>query len=152
MQIVPPRRATRTYVQKLVAPPADVFPLLCPVREMEWVEGWDPELVVSLSGVAERDAVFITAEPRAVWTVIDYRPPKRIEFLKVAPELTVARISIDLVPGAPGTLATITYSHTALSRAGEAFVESFTGEHYRDFMELWEAALNRYLATGRPGT
>ena len=60
MQISQPRRVTRTYTQRLTAAPARVFPLLCPVREADWIEGWDPISVWSESGVAEPDCVFTT--------------------------------------------------------------------------------------------
>ena len=39
------------------APPEVVFPLLCPVREYEWLEDWTCEMVFSESGVAEEDCV-----------------------------------------------------------------------------------------------
>ena len=55
MRISKPNRATHTYRQKLCATPARVFPLLCPVREREWADGWLPDLVITSSGVAERD-------------------------------------------------------------------------------------------------
>ena len=70
MNITKPVRATRSYTQRLVAAPEAVFPLLCPVREADWIDGWDPALVVSSTGVAELDCVFTTkAEPvDAVWS------------------------------------------------------------------------------------
>ena len=46
MKIVKPNRATRTYTQHLVAEPAVVFPLLCPVREADWIDGWSPTFVM----------------------------------------------------------------------------------------------------------
>lgn len=64
MDIVKPNRATRTYTRRLVGSPEAVFPLLCPVRERDWIQGLDPVLVVSKSGVAKPDCVFTTgAEP-----------------------------------------------------------------------------------------
>ena len=60
MKIEKPTRATRTFVQKLVAPPERVFPLLCPVREADWLDGWDPLAVYTDSGIAEPGCVFIT--------------------------------------------------------------------------------------------
>jgi hypothetical protein len=54
MKIVPPNRVERRYVQHLVAPPAQVMPLLCPVREADWIPGWDPLLVVSASRLTIR--------------------------------------------------------------------------------------------------
>ena len=29
------------FTQQLVAEPSAVFPLLCPVREADWIDGWD---------------------------------------------------------------------------------------------------------------
>jgi len=59
MKIVKPKRATRCYTQHLVAAPNAVFPLLCPVREAEWIRGWDPSLVVSASGAGtEADVTY----------------------------------------------------------------------------------------------
>lgn len=60
MNIVQPTRVTRSYTQRLVAAPSVVFPLLCPVREADWIEGWDPISVVTGSGAAEPDCVFVT--------------------------------------------------------------------------------------------
>ncbi len=151
MKIAAPVRVTRTFAQRYDASPDRVFPYLCPVREAEWVEGWDPSLVVTASGIAEKDCAFVTSEPDAVWIVTEYDPPRRIEFVKVAPGLTVARIGIVLsAAGAHGTRADVTYSHTALSEAGERFVEGFTEEHYEAFMKGWEAALSARLAMQRP--
>jgi hypothetical protein len=76
MNIVKPRRAERTYTQHLIAGPGTVFPLLCPVREADWIDGWDPLQVFTSSGHAEPDCVFTTrAEPiDAVWYVTRYEP------------------------------------------------------------------------------
>ena len=78
MRVVSPKRVSRTYTQTLLGPPEAVFPLLCPVREADWIADWDPLLVVSESGVAEEDCVFVTrSEPEnAVWYVTDYEPEK----------------------------------------------------------------------------
>ncbi len=34
------KRVSHEYTQTNDAPPDEVFPLLCPVRESEWVPGW----------------------------------------------------------------------------------------------------------------
>lgn len=76
MKISKPNRVVRTYTQRLVAHPTEVFPLLCPVRESDWIEGWDPLCVLSESGLAEPDCVFVTpAEPHdAVWYITRHEP------------------------------------------------------------------------------
>jgi len=151
MKIVKPVRATRTYTQRLVADPATVFPLLCPVREVDWIEGWNPPLVVSSSGVAEPDCVFTTsAEPiNAVWYVTRHEPAAGfVEMLKITPTVTACRLTIQLRPIAGGSEAVITYSHTSLGPEGDTFVASFTEEFYRGFMQDWESRVNHYLLHG----
>jgi hypothetical protein len=145
-----PPRVSHSYTQRLGATPVEVFPLLCPVREREWVRGWEPTLVLSRSGVAELDCVFTTrsGDGEAVWTVTEYVPPSRIEFVKVVPDEGVTRIAIALEPGGAGTLASVTYTLTGLGPAGDTAVAAFTPERYRQFMETWEAELNHFLAHG----
>ncbi|MDO8986641.1 MAG: hypothetical protein Q7V14_00255 [Coriobacteriia bacterium] len=40
MKINKPNRVVRSYTQNLNANPSDVFRLLCPVREADWIKGW----------------------------------------------------------------------------------------------------------------
>ena len=153
MKIIPPVRAIRTHVQHLVAPPAAVFPLLCPVREGDWIEDWDPRWVASTSGVAERDCVFATAaEPAdAVWYITRHEPAAGfIEMLKITPGVTACRLTIRLRATAAGCDAEIAYAHTSLGPRGDAFVASFTETFYRRFMQDWESRLNHYLLHGSP--
>lgn len=154
MKVAPPNRVARSYVQRLVAPPAAVFPLLCPVREADWIEGWDPVAVWSDSGVAEVDCVFVTAAPAgsphdAIWYVTRHEPESGfVEMLKITPGVTACRLAIQLRAVASGCEATVTYTHTSLGPAGDAFVGAFTEAHYRQFMQDWEARMNHYLRTG----
>jgi hypothetical protein len=152
MKIVPPNRVTRSYRQTLAGTADAVFPLLCPVREADWIEGWDPTLVISASGLAERDCVFTTrAGPTdAVWYVTRHVPEAGfVEMIKVTPGVTACRITIQVRPdGAAGAHADVTYSHTSLGAAGDEFVASFTDEHYRKAMQDWETRMNHYLRHG----
>ena len=56
-------RVIKSFTMTLDALPAMVFPLLCPVREYEWIEPWSCDMVFSASGVAENNAVFRTDFP-----------------------------------------------------------------------------------------
>ena len=98
MPISKPVRAVRSYTQQLVAPPHIVFPLLCPVREAEWANGWDPIRVWSASGFVEEDCVFTTpGEPAAIWVVTRLDPDRFfVEMVKVTPGVTVCRLTIQL--------------------------------------------------------
>jgi hypothetical protein len=154
MNLLPPNRVSHTYVQRLVAPPSAVFPLLCPVREAEWIEGWDPIDVWSRSGIAEADCVFTTAAPPgaahdAIWYITRHEPEAGyVEMLKITPGVTACRLTIQLSASAAGSEAAITYTHTSLGRAGDAFVAGFTAEFYLEFMRDWEGRINHFLRTG----
>ena len=152
MKIVAPNRVVRTYVQHLVAPPGAVMPLLCPVREADWIAGWDPRLVVSASGFVEPGCVFVTAaEPvDAVWIVTRHEPETGfVEMWKVTPTVTACRLTIQLRATASGCDAEVSYAHTSLGPAGDTFVADFTDAVYRNFMQDWEARLNHYLRHGQ---
>lgn len=149
MVITKPNRVTRTFKQQLVAEPAKVFPLLCPVREADWIDGWDPLVVFSESGTAEPDCVFLTeASPgNAIWYITKHEPGNGfVEMIKITPNVTACKLTIQLCPVEGGSEAKITYAHTSLGPEGDAFVESFTEEYYREFMQDWEARINYYLS------
>ncbi len=152
MEVVKPRRIRRTYTQSLAAPPSGVFLLLCPVREEDWVPDWRPELVISASGVAEEDCMFVTpGDPaNAIWIVTHHDLAAfELTMYKVTPGHTVGRLDIVLErDGNGGTKAEVSYEYTSLGPAGDAFLEDFTEEWYRGFMAGWELALNHYLETG----
>ena len=156
MDVQRPVRATHTFTQQLDGAPDEVLPLLCPVREVEWVPGWLPRLVLSGSGVAERDCVFITpdaaagADAEAVWTILSHDPPAgTVEMLKVTPGFLVVRVAIALRARGGGSDAEVSYQYTALSAAGEAYVRERSAEAYEEFMRAWEEALNRHLRLRR---
>jgi hypothetical protein len=143
-----PNRVEHSYTQQLAGTPAEVFPLLCPVREADWIEGWDPLLVVSESGVAEPDCVFVTAaQPAdAVWFVVRHEPAAGyVEMLKINPTVTACKLCIQLTATPTGTAARVSYAYTSLGPQGDDFVAAFTPQHYVQFMQDWEARLNRYL-------
>ncbi len=151
MNIHKPNRVTRSYTQRLVAEPSAVFPLLCPVREADWIEGWNPISVMSESGVAEPDCVFVTsATPNnAIWYITRHESDNGfVEMLKITPLVTACKLTIQLRPIASGSEAIITYTHTSLGPEGDAFVASFTDDYYRQFMRDWEARINHYLVRG----
>ena len=70
-------RSVRSYTQRIEAPPDVVFPLICPVREAEWLDGWGDgfELIYSASGLAEKNCVFRTYgqdQPEMIWTMSEH--------------------------------------------------------------------------------
>ncbi len=152
MRIEKPTRVSRSYTQHLCAPPAEVFPLLCPVRETEWVNDWRPRLVISESGLAEPGCIFITPgiPEDALWLMRIYdRKRHHLEIIKIIPGMVMGTITVALAAAdGGGCAADITYAYTALSDQGEVALEEFTEAHFAAFMKTWETELNHYLTTG----
>lgn len=130
------------------AAPEVVYPLLCPVREYEWLDGWMCEMVYSQSGVAESGCIFKTrfGELSETWHVNVYEPPQRIEYLVVAPETLITRLSIELAPGGQGrTQLRWRRLFTSLSAAGEERANAWTVEREREL----GVRLEHFLRTGQ---
>jgi hypothetical protein len=153
------KRITHEYTQNNVGPPEKVFPLLCPVREADWVPGWQYRLIYSESGVAEHGCVFITPNEggtETTWMVTDYDPASfRISYAWVNPGLVAAQIRICLSRSSGGqispghTNAFIQYTYTGLSTEGNREVKRYDQKWFRHKMQSWEAAINHYLQTGK---
>ncbi|MCE1189576.1 MAG: hypothetical protein LWX56_10605 [Ignavibacteria bacterium] len=78
---------------------AAVFPLLCPVREYEWIRGWNCDMIFSDSGYAEEFCVFTThfADSREeTWICTRYEPNNRIQYTKFS-DIKVTRLDIQLI-------------------------------------------------------
>ena len=85
-----PRRIKHSFTQSINGTPGQVFPLLCPVRETDWIPGWTTDWVVSDSGLAEQDCIFQTP-PRpgaggaaSIWVITHHDPDAlELEMIKV---------------------------------------------------------------------
>jgi hypothetical protein len=148
------RRTTRTYRQSINAIPEKVFPLLCPVREGEWLDGWQYAMIYSASGLMEEGAVFSTprdGEADTVWIVTKHDPGKReIEFARFTPasRTCVLRIAVT-AKGETSSFVDISYTYTATTPAGNAFIESLTREAFVEAVGFWEKSMNYFLETGK---
>jgi hypothetical protein len=150
-----PNRIKHTYTQTIRATPEQVFPLLCPVREHDWVPGWATDWIISGSGAAEQGCMFQTPPPAgaknaSIWVVTHHHPEAfEVEMYKVTPGHTVGKLEITLAPnGSTGAHAQISYEFTSLGPPGDEFLRAFTASWYETFMQGWEAAMNHYLDTG----
>jgi hypothetical protein len=146
------KRVAHSYVQTNNAAPSEVFPLLCPVREAEWVPDWKYRLVYSKSDIAELGCVFTTPNTdgtETTWVVTDYEPHRRIAFAWFWPGMITTRLTVGLAPNGEGrTNARVEYEYTALSAAGERELDTYDERWYEAKMRGWESAINQYLETG----
>jgi hypothetical protein len=58
------KRVTRNFVQTIQAQPSVVHSLICPVKEAEWLDGWDYDLIFSDSGLMPPVRLFLPASLR----------------------------------------------------------------------------------------
>jgi hypothetical protein len=147
------QRVVHEYTQINEAPPEIVFPLLCPVRELDWIPDWRYRLIYSQSGVAENGCVFATPNDsgrETVWVVSEYNPGEfHIAFVWVRPEMVASQLHIKLTARETSkTSAHIRYAYTGLSSAGNEEVGRYDKKWFGDKMRKWEAAINHYLLTG----
>ncbi|HUL75355.1 MAG TPA: hypothetical protein VLT86_19740 [Vicinamibacterales bacterium] len=146
-------RIVRTYRQTINAAPDVVFPLLCPVREAEWLEGWRCTMIYSASGLAEDGAVFTTSgdgEPDTVWIMTRYdREAGLVDFTRVTPgsRTCLLRLAVSAMDDGRSHVD-ISYAHTSLTPAGDAYLETWTNEAFLEAMVFWERSMNHYLKTG----
>jgi hypothetical protein len=151
-----PRRIKHSFTQSINGTPEQVFPLLCPVREADWIPGWTSDWVISDSGVAERNCIFQTpphpgaGEDASIWVITRHDADAfEVEMIKVTPAFTVGKLQISLAArDKTRTSATIVYEFTSLGPLGDTYLEGFTAQWYEKFMRIWERQMNHYLDTG----
>ncbi len=149
-----PYRKVFTCKQFHKAPAQQVFPLLCPEREKEWLDGWNYSMIYSQSGLIEQDCVFQThhnGSAPTTWLVTKYDlPGQSIEYFRIKTTDYVVKINIDLDDAGDGTCySNITYQYTATNRQQAAFIHFHMSDFFNKTMQWWEKALNYYLATGK---
>lgn len=145
---------TYSYTQINNGSIKNVFPLLCPVREMDWLDGWNFKMIHSNSGLIEKDCVFTTphhGEYETVWHVTQYdKLNYKIEFLRVTPNENIVKINILLDRiNVQQTKAIIDYQYTALNEEQNEFINNELGQSFIDSMKWWEKSINYYLASGK---
>jgi len=140
------KRAITTFTGHLSFPPDVIFPLLCPVREYEWLEGWQCEMIYSNSGMVEDNCIFKTAHGGGmIWTVSHYEPPRRIEFTTFIPDAVVTRLILSLKTNRGGTDLQWTRIFTGLTEAGNQSVGTWKTERDAELTRK----LEHYLKAGK---
>ncbi len=149
----PRAHAEPSFVIRLQAPPAEVFPLFGPVREREWSPQWAPRMIFpSDDSMPVAGAVFSTADEHGgqTWVLTAYDPEQgHMRYCIFLPGLLVTEIDIHLQKlGEAQTSAEVLYRHTALSAEGERLVTEM-GKHHAAMGPHWEHAINEALRKRR---
>ena len=147
-------KAKRIFVshkQLLKSTPEKVFPLLCPVKEYDWIETWKCELIYSNSGFAEKDCIFATGVPgneKRTWVVDEYEKNEYIQFI-VFTNMYVIRYKISLTGRDDGTTEAVwEQTITALNSEGNNYTQNFSISEFKAMIERLERMINYYLETG----
>ncbi|MEM7351827.1 MAG: SRPBCC family protein [Acidobacteriota bacterium] len=151
-QIEPITTRKRVHLHETMhiqAEPSIIFPLLCPVREYDWIPVWDCDLVYTESGVAEEGCVFQTTQDEGTdtWVISRFEPEERISFVRVDPRRTI-RYDIYLEPSGDGTTLRWEQEITALNEAGDGHVAGVRREDFARQIDTVERMLAHYLETG----
>lgn len=142
----------KNHVMQIGASPAVVFPLLCPVREAEWIDGWSFEMLHSESGLAELGCVFKTnraPEDEAYWIMTRCNPPCEAEYVRFVTGKMFVVLSFKLTETEYGTAMETTYSFTGVTDAGNAFVDKVVPQYIDMAIKHLEASLNYFVKTGQ---
>lgn len=147
----PTIQRTFTYTQKIKGEPQEIFPLLCPNRETEWLDGWKYEMIYSESGFAEENCVFKTTDgiKDTYWIVSHYNPlNSTIEFVRFILPKVIVKISIQVCDANIGfTPVKIAYTYTALTDKQKEYIDNQLPQNFKESMIWWEKSMNHYLET-----
>jgi len=149
------KRVVREYRMVHKARPERIFPLLCPVREYDWIPLWRCELLYTQSGVAELGCVFRTdfgdQWGPETWVVSHYRPGEKIAFVRTG-ALRTTRYEVILEGDRDDTALThLTWRQeiTGLNPEGNKLVAAPGDEEFQAMMAALNEMLAYYLATGK---
>jgi len=150
-----PNQALHTFANDVAAPAAALFPLLCPVREYEWIEGWTCRLLHTASGLVEPGCVFVTdrADGPTTWVTVEHDPRARtVAFVRVTPERRAVHMRLRVEPLAETRCRLhIAWQATGIdaARRDEARAGTENGLAYAVIAAGIAATAERFLQTGR---
>lgn len=147
------KRITRVFSTVLSSPPDRIFPLLCPVREYDWIPHWRCDLLYSKSGYAELGCVFRTdfkdhSGPET-WVVCTYEKNRQIGFVKTGTH-TTTRYNVSLEHNQTDSTIQWEQEITSLDDHGDLILDKITENVYNEKMKHVNKLLEYYLLHGKP--
>jgi hypothetical protein len=122
-------------------PPDQAMALFTPEGERRWANEWDPHY--PQPGRREGPgAVFTTSHGlhQTTWVMVDHLPD-RVRYARIAHGMTAGIIAVELLASREDTTQVrVTYDLTALSSAGESWLETFEA-HYQAEIASWSAQI-----------
>jgi hypothetical protein len=117
------------------------------------VPGWNPVFLHPPDGRLERGGAFLTDpaldDARTLWVVTHVdRARLEVSYARVTPASRIGLVDVR-VTAASGQecVVEVTYTFTAVSEAGNAYLAGFTDEHFRSYIDSWRELILAHLAT-----
>lgn len=132
----------------------EIFPLLCPKKEEEWIPGWECEVISSKSGCNEENAIFRTRKPYGtglIWHTLAYDlEARRVDFFITASHLYNFRFKIRLSEsGENGTKLMFSQEFFSISEEGTVLIEQYRNEDFQARLLKLGEFMTRYLKEKR---
>lgn len=93
-------RKVQKYEKKFNFSPEKVFFQLCPTRELDWIKGWDCDLVYTTTGYVEKDCIFTTPATNelgsGLWIFSEYEPNEKLGIVRIIENMIVIHLRIRL--------------------------------------------------------
>lgn len=144
------RHIRREHTITVDAPADRVFSLLTPRGEELWVPGWKPVYLHPLSGEMTLGMIFTTGSggDATYWSVVTCDPTRYVSrYARITPASRFGFVDVSCKSAGPTrTDVTVAYTYTALTEAGNAFIDAFTDASYREMIEEWRTLMGAWLA------
>lgn len=146
-------RVSRTASFEVHAGIDKAFPLFGPIREKEWAEGWNPEIIYGSPDHIEERFIFRTAvesdEKFYLWTITQFDPQQHLVEYTVSTQNRIWFILVECKPKGDHTTATVTYTYNGLNEKGNELNRHALQKMFADDLRDWQEAINYYLRTGK---
>jgi hypothetical protein len=131
----------------------DVFPLFGPIREKDWAEGWNPEIIYNKDAVVAQHMIFRTKaetnEDFYNWAVTTFQPTNYVIEYTVSTSNRIWFIQVKCKGEANATKVTVTYTYTGLNHIGNELNRAALKNMFADDLKDWQQAINYYLHNGK---
>jgi hypothetical protein len=148
-----PERISKTASFMIDGEIENVFLLFGPVREKEWAEGWNPEIVFGESALVEQHMIFrthaSTDEGFYTWVITQLDEKKYLVEYTVSTSNRIWFINVQCQPSANKTKATVTYTYTGLNPKGNELNRSALAKMFENDLKDWQEAINCYIHNGK---
>lgn len=150
------KRIICTHKEEIKAPLELIFPLLCPVEELKWIDNWEYQLIYSDSGINENNCIFrenisgliLFDSPISItWITTLYDPDSRIQFVLMCGEMAVIKFDIEIQEQNNGISSIqFQFSYTPLQ---EDTIDETTEGKLMSILAFLSTSLKHYCETGK---